>query len=285
MFSRLRRRDGRQGEPVTFAAGAGLVSARLRDETGNPLAGAEMVLRHKRSPRVFRAVSDDYGLAVVTAATGTYQVTITAGGYRELTHTVDVVSGDHTSLGDLELHPDASVRLPGPGRWVIDPDHTSIRFVARHIGLSRVHGRFTRFHGSITVGERIENSSIEVVIDAASIDTAAEKRDEHLRSPDFLDVERFPKIHFFSDRAQRVAGDRWQIDGTLNLRGASRGVRLDASYLGLRSWNGERLGAVAKAELHREDFTINWQQTLAKGLVVVGSTVELRFDVQAVRGA
>ncbi|OXM74560.1 MULTISPECIES: YceI family protein [Amycolatopsis] len=284
MFRRLRRRDGRQGEPVTFAAGAGLVSVRLRDELGNPLAGAEMTLRHKRGPRVFRAVSDDYGLAVVTAATGTYQVTISAGGFREVTHTVDVASGDHTALGEVELRPDASVRLPGPGRWVIDPDHTSIRFVARHIGLSRVHGRFTRFHGSINVGERIENSSIEVVIDAASIDTAAEKRDEHLRSPDFLDVDRFPKIHFFSDRAQRVAGDRWHIDGTLNLRGASRGVRLDASYLGLRSWNGDRLGAIAKAELHREDFTINWQQTLAKGLVVVGSTIELRLDVQAVRG-
>ncbi|NIH77640.1 YceI family protein [Amycolatopsis viridis] len=284
MFSRLRRRAGRQGEPVTFAAGAGLVSARLRDEAGNPLAGVEMVLRHRRSPRVFRAVSDDYGLAVVTAATGTYQVTLTTGGYREASHTVDVASGEHTALGDVELVPDASIRPPGPGRWVIDPDHTSIRFVARHIGLSRVHGRFTRFHGSIRVGERIEDSSIEVVIDSASIDTAAEKRDEHLRSPDFLDVERFPKIHFYSDRAQRVAGDRWQIDGTLNLRGASRGVRLDATYLGLRSWNGDRLGAVAKAELHREDFTINWQQTLAKGLVVVGSTVELRFDVQAVRG-
>ncbi|NIH86264.1 YceI family protein [Amycolatopsis granulosa] len=285
MFSRLRRRAGRQGEPVTFAAGAGLVSARLRDEAGNPLAGVEMVLRHRRSPRVFRAVSDDYGLAVVTAATGTYQVTLTTGGYRETMHTVDVASGEHTALGDVGLVPDASIRLPGPGRWVIDPDHTSIRFVARHIGLSRVHGRFTRFHGSIHVGERIEDSSIEVVIDAASIDTAAEKRDEHLRSPDFLDVERFPKIHFHSDRAQRVAGDRWRIDGTLNLRGASRGVRLDATYLGLRSWNGDRLGAVAKAELHREDFTMNWQQTLAKGLVVVGSTVELRFDVQAVQGA
>jgi polyisoprenoid-binding protein YceI len=285
MFSSLRRRAGRQGEPVTFAAGAGLVSARLRDETGNPLPGAEMVLRHKRNQRVSRAAADDFGLAVLTAATGTYQVTVTAGGYREVTNTIDVASGDHTSLGDVALYPDASVRLPEPGLWVIDPDHSSIRFVARHIGLSRVHGRFTGFRGNIRVGERIENSIIEVVIDAASIDTAAEKRDEHLRSPDFLDVERFPKIHFFSDRATRVAGDRWQIDGSLNLRGASRGVRLETSYLGLRSWNGDRLGAVAKAELHREDFTINWQQTIAKGLVVVGSTVELQFDIQAVRGA
>jgi len=283
MFSRLRRRDGRQGEPVTFAAGAGLVSARLRDETGSPLAGAEMVLRHKRSGHVTRTASDEFGLAVVTATSGTYDVTIGSGGYRTVTQVIDVVSGDHTSLGDIELHPDSSVRLPGPGRWVIDPDHTTIGFVARHIGLSLVHGRFTRFHGSINVGDPIENSSIEVVIDAASIDTGAEKRDEHLRSPDFLDVERFPKIHFFSDRARRVAGDRWQIDGTLNLRGAGRGVSLDTNYLGLRSWNGERLGAVAKTELHREDFTINWQQTLAKGLVVVGSTIELRLDVQAAR--
>ncbi|SFJ55323.1 YceI family protein [Amycolatopsis sacchari] len=283
MFGRLLRRDGRQGEPVTFDPGAGLVSARVRDENGRPLAGAELVLRHRRTQRTSRATSDDYGLVVCTAAAGVYAVTISAGGYRESVHNVEVVSGDHTALGEVELQPDASLRLPEPGEWVLDPDHTSIRFVARHIGLSLVHGRFTSFRGSINVAPRIEDSSVEVVIDAASIDTAAPKRDEHLRSADFLDVENHPRLHFFSNRVTRAAGDRWYLDGTLNLRGASRGVRLDAGYLGLRSWNGDRLGARATTELHREDFTINWQQTLAKGLVVVGSTVEVRLDVQAVR--
>ncbi|HVW43750.1 MAG TPA: YceI family protein [Amycolatopsis sp.] len=283
MFGRLLRRDGRQGEPVTFDSGAGLVSVRVRDERGRPVAGAEMTLRHKRSHRTTTVHADDFGLAVCTTAAGTYGVTVTTGGYRESNHVVDVASGDHTTLGDLELQPDAGLQLPTQGDWTIDPDHSSIRFVARHIGLSHVHGRFTSFRGRISVGERLEQSSIEVIIDAASIDTAAEQRDEHLRSADFLDVDRFPRLHFYSDQIRQVAGDRWQVDGTLNLRGASRGVRLDATYLGLRSWNGDRLGALATTELHREDFTINWQQTIAKGLVVVGSTVEIMLDIQAIR--
>ncbi|WP_312868139.1 YceI family protein [Amycolatopsis pithecellobii] len=268
---------------MTFDIGAGLVSARVRDENGKPLAGAEMVLRHKRTPRVTRATADDYGLVVTTASAGVYAVSINAGGYRESTHNIEVVSGDHTALGELALQPDMSLRLPEPGEWVLDQPHTSIRFVARHIGLSRVHGHFTRFRGSINVGERIEDSSVEVVIEAASIDTGSPQRDEHLRSADFLDVENYPRLHFFSNQIQRAAGDRWILDGTLNLRGASRGVRLDAGYLGLREWNGDRLGARATTELHREDFTINWQQTLAKGLAVVGSTVEIKLDVQAIR--
>ncbi|HKS48761.1 MAG TPA: YceI family protein [Amycolatopsis sp.] len=277
------RRGGRHGEPVTFEANAGLLSARVRDEKGRPLAGAEMVMRHKRMQRQARVTADEFGLAVSTVVAGTYLVTVKAGAYREVSRTVEVSSGDHTALGEIRLQPDTTLHLPEPGEWVLDADHTSIRFVARHIALSQVHGRFTRFRGSIRIAEPIENSTVEVVIDAASIDTGVAKRDDHLRSDDFLNVARFPQLHFFSNRFRRTAGDRWVIDGTLNLHGASRGVQLDVGYLGLRTWNGDRLGAVATTQLHREDFTINWQQTLAKGLVVVGSTVEIQLDVQAIR--
>ncbi|GLY67566.1 YceI family protein [Amycolatopsis taiwanensis] len=285
MFGRRRRRTARSGGPVAFDAAAGLLTARVRDENGAALAGAVMVMRHRRTQRQTTVTADDYGLAVSTVPPGTYLVTLSATGYGELTCTADVSSGDHTSLGDVGLQPNQDRRLPEPGQWVLDPDHSSILFVARHIGLTQVHGRFTRFGGVIDVGERPERSSVDVVIDSASIDTAAKKRDEHLRSPDFLDVTRFPRIHFHGNRFRRAPGDRWLIDGTLSLRGASRGVQLDAGYLGLRAWDGERLGAVAKTQLHREDFTINWQQTLAKGLVVVGSTIEVLVDIQAVRRA
>src|SRR5262245_58721032 len=118
MFGRLRR-DGRHGEPVSFGRGAGLVSARARDENGRPLAGAEMVLRHKRTQRVTRATADDFGLVVTSAAIGTYAVSISAGGYRESAHNVEVVAGDHTALGEVPLQPDAGLRLPEPGEWVI----------------------------------------------------------------------------------------------------------------------------------------------------------------------
>lgn len=281
MFGRTQR-DGRRRGPVTFDGAAGLVSARVRDELGRPLAGAELVMLHKRTQRQTRAIADEFGLVVGTLTAGTYFVTVQAGGYLPVTHTVDVVSGDHSALGDVQLEPNADLRLPEPGEWVLDQDHTSILFIARHIGLSQVHGRFTSFRGSINVAERIEDSTVEVIIDASSINTAAEKRDDHLRSPDFLDVRRFPQIHFYGNQFRRAPGDKWTIDGTLNLHGASRGVQLDAGYLGLRTWNGERLGAVATTELHREDFTINWQQTLAKGLVMVGSTIEIRLNIQAI---
>src|SRR5437763_861837 len=118
MFGRLRR-DGRQGEPVSFDVGAGLVSARVRDENGRPLVGAEMTLRHKRTQHVTKAVSDDFGLVVSSVAAGVYAVSIGAGGYREVERNVEVVSGDHTALGELELSPDGSLRLPEPGSWVI----------------------------------------------------------------------------------------------------------------------------------------------------------------------
>jgi hypothetical protein len=178
MFGRLRRKQG-DSEPVAVAVNGGLLSARVRDEKGRPLAGARGVLRHKRTQRVTQATSDEFGLLVATLAPGNWTVTVSAGGYRPVTHTIEVISGDHAALGVLELIPDADLRLPTPGEWVLDPDHTSIQFIARHIALSQVHGRFTRFSGSIHVGERVQDSYVEVLIDTASVDTASEKRDKH----------------------------------------------------------------------------------------------------------
>jgi polyisoprenoid-binding protein YceI len=282
MFDRLRRR--REGsEPVTVAVNGGLLSARLRDEKGRPLAGATGVLRNTRTQRVTQAASDEFGLLVATLAPGSYTVTVNAGGYRAETRTIEVVSGDHAALGVLDLTPDAELQLPAPGEWVLDPDHSSIQFVARHIALSQVYGRFTKFNGRIHVGERPQDSYVEVLIDAASIDTASPKRDAHLRSADFLDVQRFPHLHFVSDHFGAGTGDKWHVTGDLTIRGSTRGVRLETSYLGLQPWSGTRFGAVAKTELHREDFAINWQQTLAKGVVVVGTTVEVRLNIQAVQ--
>jgi polyisoprenoid-binding protein YceI len=282
MFGRLRRRQA-DGEPVTVAVNGGLFSARVRDEKDQPLSGARGMMVNRRTQRVTEATADDFGLLVATLAPGNYTVTISAGGYRPVTHAIDVIAGDHAALDVVQLLPDADLRLPAPGEWVLDPDHTSIQFIARHIALCQVYGRFTRFSGSIHVGERIQDSYVEVLIEAASIETASEKRDAHLRSADFLDVERFPHLHFVSDRFGEGSGDKWHVAGNLTIRGSSRAVNLETSYLGLQAWNGNRLGAIAKTELHREDFAINWQQTLAKGVVVVGSTVEIRLNIQAMQ--
>jgi polyisoprenoid-binding protein YceI len=282
MFGRLRRRYARQGEPIPMALNGGLLSTQVRDHTGRALAGAQVTMRHKRTQQVSHATADEFGAVVTTLAPGSYSVTASTGGYRAATQTVEITVGDHAALGPLSLEPDGNLRLPDPGEWMIDPDHTAIRFVARHIAMSRVHGRFTNFQGSIHVGERIEDSHVNVLIDAASITTATPKRDDHLRSADFLDVTRFPHLQFVSDRVRQSTGDRWAIDGHLTMHGATRAVRLDTTYLGLRSWNGARFGAVAKAELHREHFTMNYQQMLTKGLAVIGSTIDITLDIQAI---
>lgn len=148
--------------------------------------------------------------------------------------------------------------------------------------MSRVYGQFQEFSGQVRIEPTFEDSHVEVLIEAASVFTNVEKRDEHLRSPDFLDVARFPKLHFTSHRFARAGGNRWLIDGELTLHGMTSDVQLDTTYLGMQEWNGLRAGCLATTQLHREHFTVNWQQILARGVPVVGSTIEITLDVQAI---
>jgi polyisoprenoid-binding protein YceI len=138
--------------------------------------------------------------------------------------------------------------LPPVGRWRIDPAHSEIQFVARHMMIAKVRGRFRQFEGWLDVAERVEDSSVEVVIHAASIDTGDEQRDDHLRSPDFLGVERFPQITF---RSTSVAPgrdpDRYVVVGDLSIRGVTRPVTLDVELEGVatdpwgaRAWGSSR---------------------------------------------
>jgi polyisoprenoid-binding protein YceI len=175
--------------------------------------------------------------------------------------------------------------LPVPGRWAIDPAHTAIRFIARHIGLADIHGRFNHFSGTLLVAKRIENSQLDVVIDASSIDTGLAMRDNHLRSADFLDVAHYPELRFTSDRFTYRGGTRWTVSGVLHLHGVARTVRLDADYLGIvTGMEGEaRAACKASTELHREDFTLNWQKMLTRGIAALGSTIRIELDVQAIQ--
>jgi polyisoprenoid-binding protein YceI len=154
------------------------------------------------------------------------------------------------------------------GRWQIDPAHSEIQFVARHMMIAKVRGRFREFEGWLDVAERLEDSSVEVVIHAASIDTGDEQRDDHLRSPDFLGVERFPQITF---RSTSVAPgrdpDRYVVVGDLSIRGVTRPVTLDVELEGVATdpWGGTRMGFVAVGEINREDFDVTWNQALETG--------------------
>lgn len=260
----------------------GVVSCQVHDERGRPMAGAAVAVVNRLNQEIAHGSTDSYGYFLATVQPGVHKVSISAGGYCRFGTRADVRTNRHTSLGSVRLEPDAEMTVPQPGLWTFDPAHTEVRFIARHIGMSKIHGRFNQFEGGIRVAERFEQSHVELAIDAASIDTGVQMRDDHLRSPDFLDVQNHPELRFRSERVTPVRGDRWIIDGALTLRGTTSPVQLDTNYLGLRSWNGTRAACLCTTELRREDYSVNWQQTLGKGIAVVGPTVRIELDVQAV---
>lgn len=261
----------------------GVLSSQVRDGRGGALHGTEISVIDGGDRRVAHLDTDPFGRFAASLMPGQYRVRVDAGGYQQVTDVVEVSWGQHADMGTIVLGEDPALRPPRPGLFVIDPDHSSVRFVARHIGLSKVYGRFNRFQGRIRIAEPFEESSVDVVIDSASVDTNADARDTHLRSADFLDVERFPELRFSSVRFAAHGGNRWTVDGDLTLHGLTSDVSLDTTFLGSAEWNGDRVGAIATGQLHREHYTLNWQQTIAKGLPVVGSTIEIQLDVQAVR--
>lgn len=262
----------------------GLVSAQMRNVEGRPLPGVTVSVIETEGLRrvVTEAVTDPFGFYTAAVPSGSYTLRATLGGYTSLTRDILVGRGDHAALGALTMAADQGSTRPSPGEWVIDDAHSRLGFVARHIALSRVYGQFTRFRGSIQIAEDIEDSSIDVVIDAASIETHNAQRDAHLRSQDFLAVDEHPQLQFSSTRFAVRSGNSWTIDGELSIRGRTNDVRLDTTYLGTQSWNGTRIGATATTSLHREHFTLNWQQMVARGIPVVGSTIQIHLDVQAV---
>jgi polyisoprenoid-binding protein YceI len=172
-------------------------------------------------------------------------------------------------------------------KWNIDSAHTAITFSVRHMVVSKVRGRFGKYSGIITLDDAdVTRSSVEVRIDASSIDTGVADRDTHLRSPDFLDVEQFPALDFRSKRIEQ-AGTHQRVFGDLTIRGVKREVVLDAEYSGRGKdpWGNERVGFAAKTSVDRKEFGLTWNQALEAGGILVGDTIEIELDVQGVRVA
>lgn len=261
----------------------GTVSCQVHDERGSPLPDASVAVVDRLNQQVARGTTDSYGFYLATVPPGVHKVSISAGGYQRTGTRADVRTNRHTAIGAVQLDRDPEMTLPEPGLWTFDPDHTEARFIAQHIGMSKIHGAFRNLDGYIQVTDPFEHSQVEVAIEAASIDTGVKMRDEHLRSPDFLDVDNHPWLHFQSTRLTPMRGDKWMIHGSLRLRGTTSPVQLEANYLGTRSWNGTRAACQCRTELRREDYAVNWQQILNKGIAVVGPTVQVALDVQAVR--
>ncbi len=175
-----------------------------------------------------------------------------------------------------------TLTLPTTGTWNIDATHTTVGFSARHLMAARVRGSFKTLSGIIDIADTPETSTVRVSIDAASIDTGAADRDNHLRSPDFLDVESHPSLEFVSAAVKAVAGG-YEVDGNLTIRGASQPVTLQMQYLGVMTdpWGNEKALFSATTEINREDYGLTWNAPLEAGGWLVGKNVEIEIEVQA----
>ncbi len=176
-----------------------------------------------------------------------------------------------------------AVNLPA-GTWAIDLAHSEATFVVRHLMVSKVRGRFTKFAGTIVVGENPLESTVEATIEAASIDTADAGRDEHLRNGDFFDVAAYPTWTFRSTGVRADGGD-FVLTGDLTIKGVTRSVELELEFNGTEKdpWGGTRAGFSAETEISRKDFGLEYNAVLESGGVVIGDKVKIGLEIEAVK--
>lgn len=176
--------------------------------------------------------------------------------------------------------------MAAAGSYTVDPAHTFPHFEINHLGFSTMHGRFNATEGKLTVDLAGKTGSVDVKIDANSIDTGFKKRDDHLRSPDFLDTARFPELVFTSKAIERK-GDGLRLIGDLTIRDVTREITLAVEPLGAAKdpWGNARVAFAATGSLDRKDFGLHWNQVLEAGGFLVGDRIELSFDIQAIAAA
>ncbi len=170
------------------------------------------------------------------------------------------------------------------GTYAIDTVHSSVGFKVRHL-VSKVSGSFTEFDGTITADfTNLDASGVELVIKTASIDTKNEKRDGHLRSPDFFDVEKYPEITFKSQKITKIDSDSFAIAGTLAMHGVSRPITLTVDYLGeMAAMGGVRAGYELSTTVNRKDYGVSWNRALDSGGWALGDDVEVNINLEVVK--
>lgn len=265
------------------------LTARIRTRDGWALSHAVVTVTDMTGAQVVRAEADGDGAVhdATVLAPGPYTVIVTALGYTPAASSALVTASGRAEVGSVVLARQGGSELPPPGPWTIDPAHSSVGAVARHLGISSVHGRFAEFGGRIDIDPRDPAASrVDAVIRATSIDTGNAVRDNHLRSPDFLDVDAYPDITYRSTGVTPAGSDRWTVHGELALHGVARPVDLDLAHLGTGAdpWGGTRAAFRATAELHREDFAMNYNQVVQAGISAIGATLRVELDIQAVQG-
>jgi polyisoprenoid-binding protein YceI len=172
-----------------------------------------------------------------------------------------------------------------PQTLVVDKAHSEVGFRVRHM-LSKTAGRFTDFSGQVHFDpQNPESSSVEFHIRAASVDTDVADRDKHLRSADFFDVENHPELVFRSESVRRTGKDRYDVAGTLSIRGIGKRITLPVTYLGQTQdpWGGTRAGFSTEVTLNRKDFGIVWNKALDQGGFLLGDEVWITLEIEAVK--
>ena len=170
--------------------------------------------------------------------------------------------------------------------WQIDSSHSGIHFAVRHLVIAKVRGQFARWTGALTVPDGdFSKATVDVTIDATSIETGVADRDTHLKSADFFDAATFPELTFRSRRVVPKGRDRFALVGDLTIRGISREVELEVESAGQLKdpWGNVRAGFAAKTSVDRKEFGLTWNQVMETGGVMVGDRIEIEIEVEAVR--
>jgi polyisoprenoid-binding protein YceI len=171
-------------------------------------------------------------------------------------------------------------------RWNIDPEHSEIRFSIRHLMVSTVKGKFGRFQGDLIYDHQLEQpAGVVVEIEAASVDTGQVQRDIHLRSGDFFDVENFSHIRFASRHVESIGNNHYQVHGDLRLLHETQQVVLDVTFEGIGTDpdGNQRASFSATTEINRHDFGLNWNRVVDAGGVMLGESVRIYLEIQAVQ--
>ncbi len=176
--------------------------------------------------------------------------------------------------------------IPVAGTWAADPAHSSFEFVARHL-MAKVRGRFTSFTGTVRIAEVPEESSAEFEIDAHTVSTREERRDGHLRSADFFEIEKHPKLTFRSSgvRPGPNHDGHWLLDGELTIIGNTRLVTWDVEFHGATQdpWGGQRAAFSAWTEVNRDDWGLSWNAPLETGGFLLSKNIRLEVDVELIK--
>jgi len=180
-------------------------------------------------------------------------------------------------------------QAPSPTQWQIDPAHSAAHFSVRHLMISNVRGEFGKVSGNVVLDPSdLTKSTVEVIVDATTIDTREPQRDEHLRSADFFDVANHPAITFRSKQIMAAGAGRFKVTGDLTIRGVTRTVTFDVDGPTppvKDPWGNVRVGVSATAKINRKDFGLVWNALTEAGGVVVGDEVSIAFEAELIQKA